>query len=61
MDKNNQMIELYKAYTQKIYDELNAEYKQKEAQIRANLLQKVFCVTEKPSSDISKDKGNPQA
>ena len=27
LDKNNQMIELYKAYTQRIYDELNAEYK----------------------------------
>ena len=37
LDKNNQMIELYKAYTQRIYDELNAEYKQKEAQIRTKL------------------------
>lgn len=37
LDKNNQMIELYKAYTQRIYDELNAEYKRKEAQIRAKL------------------------
>lgn len=37
LDKNNQMIELYKAYTQRIYDELNAEYKQKETQIRAKL------------------------
>lgn len=31
------MIELYKAYTQQIYDELNVEYKQKEAQIRTKL------------------------
>lgn len=37
LDKNNQMIELYKAYTQKIYDELNAEYQEKEAQIRTQL------------------------
>lgn len=37
LDKNNQMIELYKAYTQRIYDELNAEYKQKEALIRTKL------------------------
>lgn len=37
LDKNNQMVELYKAYTQRIYDEMNAEYKQKEAQIRRQL------------------------
>ena len=37
LDKNNQMIELCKAYTQRIYDELNAEYKQKEALIRTKL------------------------
>ena len=37
LDKNNQMVELYKAYAQRIYDEMNEEYKQKEAQIRRQL------------------------
>lgn len=37
LDKNNQKIELYKAYTQQIYDELLAEYKEKEKNVRERL------------------------
>lgn len=37
LDKNNQKIELYKAYTQQIYDELLAEYKEKENKVRERL------------------------
>lgn len=37
LDKNNQKIELYKAYTQQIYDELLAEYKEKEKKVRERL------------------------
>lgn len=37
LDKNNQQIELYKAYTQQIFDELSAEYKQREKEIRDRL------------------------
>lgn len=37
LDKNNQKIELYKAYTQRIYDELFKEYKEKEQQVRERL------------------------
>ena len=34
LDKNNRKIELYKAYTERIYLEMYAEYKAKEKQIR---------------------------
>lgn len=37
LDKNNQMVELYKSYTQRIYDELSAEYKDREQKIREKL------------------------
>ena len=37
LDKNNQQIELYKAYTKQIYDEMLAEYKEKEKQVRERL------------------------
>lgn len=37
LDKNNQKIELYRAYTQQIYDELLAEYKEKEKNVRERL------------------------
>ncbi len=37
LDKKYQMIELYKAYTQLIYDELLAEYKEKEKNVRERL------------------------
>ena len=37
LDKNNQKIQLYKAYTQQIYDELLAEYKEKEKNVRERL------------------------
>lgn len=36
-NKNNRQIELYKAYTQQIYDELSQEYKAKETEIRNKL------------------------
>lgn len=36
-NKSNQKIELYKAYTQAIYDELSKEYKEKEAETRERL------------------------
>lgn len=37
LDKNNQQIELYKAYTKQIYDEMLSEYKEKEKQVRERL------------------------
>lgn len=37
LDKNNRKIELYKAYTERIYLEMYAEYKAKEKQIREDL------------------------
>lgn len=37
LDKNNKQIELYKAYTKQIYDEMLIEYKTKEKQIRKRL------------------------
>ncbi|MGE5661626.1 MAG: hypothetical protein ACM3X1_05205, partial [Ignavibacteriales bacterium] len=37
LDKNNQQIEIYKAYTQQIYDDLFTEYKQREREIRNRL------------------------
>lgn len=37
LDKNNRKIELYKAYTERIYLEMYAEYKEKEKQIREDL------------------------
>lgn len=36
-NKSNQKIELYKAYTQTIYEELSTEYKEKEAETRERL------------------------
>lgn len=37
LDKNNQKIEIYKAYAQRIYDEMLAEYKNKEKEVREKL------------------------
>ena len=37
LDKNNRKIELYKAYTERIYQEMYAEYKAEEKRIRENL------------------------
>ena len=37
LDKNNRKIELYKAYTERIYLEMYAEYKAEEKRIRENL------------------------
>ena len=37
LDKNNRKIEIYKAYTERIYLEMYAEYKEKEKQIREDL------------------------
>lgn len=37
IDKNNRQLELYKAYTLRIYEEMLAEYKAKENQIRTKL------------------------
>ena len=37
LDENNKKIEIYKAYAQKIYDELQEEYKTSEAEIRERL------------------------
>ena len=45
LDKNNRKIELYKAYTERIYLEMYAEYKAKEKQIREdleNLINEIF-------------------
>lgn len=37
LDKNNQKIELYKAYALRIFEELKAEYKEKERSVREKL------------------------
>ena len=45
LDKNNRKIEIYKAYTERIYLEMYAEYKAKEKQIREdleNLINEIF-------------------
>jgi len=41
LDKNNRKIELYKAYTERIYLEMYAEYKAEEKRIRENLEQSI--------------------
>ena len=41
LDKNNRKIELYKAYTERIYLEMYAEYKSEEKRIRENLEQSI--------------------